>query len=78
MVQNDKTAEAAPAGGEQSPGPVPGEACAEAPGPAEESGIAVEATGLRKFTSGVVEGNNQPKIHRGFRLGAQQKRRYLS
>uniref|UniRef100_A0A674PQM0 O-GlcNAcase n=1 Tax=Takifugu rubripes TaxID=31033 RepID=A0A674PQM0_TAKRU len=41
MVQNDKTTEAPPLGGEQSPNP---------------PGIAVETTGLRKFTSGVVEG----------------------
>uniref|UniRef100_A0A674MH55 Protein O-GlcNAcase n=1 Tax=Takifugu rubripes TaxID=31033 RepID=A0A674MH55_TAKRU len=56
MVQNDKTTEAPPLGGEQSPNPVSGEVCAEAPGPVEEPGIAVETTGLRKFTSGVVEG----------------------
>lgn len=56
MVQNDKTTEAPPLGGDQSPSPVSGEVCAEAPGPVEETGIAVETTGLRKFISGVVEG----------------------
>lgn len=60
MVQNDKTTEAPPLGGEQSPNPVSGEVCAEAPGPVEEPGIAVESTGLRKFTSGVVEGKLHP------------------
>lgn len=58
MVQNEKTAEAPSLGGEQSPSPVSGEVCAEAPVPVEESGIAVETTGLRKFISGVVEGKN--------------------
>lgn len=58
MVQNDKTTEAPPLGGEQSPSPVSGEVCTEAPGPVEETGIAVETTGLRKFISGVVEGKN--------------------
>lgn len=63
MVQNDKTTEAPPLGGEQSPSPVSGEVCGEAPGPVEETGIAVETTGLRKFISGVVEGKkNQRKI----------------
>lgn len=57
MVQKDKTVEAPPADSEQSPSPVSGEACAEAPGPVEESGIAVELTDHRKFISGVVEGN---------------------
>lgn len=57
MVQKDKTVEVPPADGEQSPSPVSGEACAEAPGPAEESGITVELTDHRKFISGVVEGN---------------------
>lgn len=57
MVQKDKTQEAPPVDGEQSPSPVSGEACAETPGPVDESGIAVEATGHRKFISGVVEGN---------------------
>ncbi|TKS65773.1 Protein O-GlcNAcase [Collichthys lucidus] len=60
MVQKDKTLETPPVDGEQqqqqSPSPVSGEACAEAPGPVEESSIAVEATGHRKFISGVVEG----------------------
>lgn len=60
MVQNDKTTEAPPLGGDQSPSPVSGEVCAEAPGPVEETGIAVETTGLRKFISGVVEGK---KLH---------------
>lgn len=59
MVQNDKTSEAPPLGDEQSPSPVSGEVCAEALGTVEESGIAVETTGHRKFTSGVVEGNAQ-------------------
>lgn len=57
MVQKDKTQEAPPVDDEQSPSPVSGEACAEAPGPVDESGIAVEPTGHRKFISGVVEGN---------------------
>lgn len=57
MVQKDKTLEAPPVDSEQSPSPVSGEACAEAPGPVEDSGLAVEPTGLRKFISGVVEGN---------------------
>lgn len=43
--------------GEPSPSPVSGEPCAEAPGPVEETVIGVETTGLRKFISGVVEGN---------------------
>ncbi|XP_068597335.1 protein O-GlcNAcase [Brachionichthys hirsutus] len=55
MVQKDKPLESPPAGGEQSLVPVSGEACVEALGPVE-SGIAVEATGHRKFISGVVEG----------------------
>lgn len=64
MVQNDKTTEAPPLGDDQSPSPVSGEVCAEAPGPVEETGIAVETTGLRKFISGVVEGKklNQRKL----------------
>lgn len=57
MVQKDKTQEVPPVDGEQSPSPVSGEACAETPGPVDESGIAVEPTGHRKFISGVVEGN---------------------
>lgn len=57
MVQKDKTLEAPPVDVEQSPSPVSGEACVEAPGPVEESDIVVEATGHRKFISGVVEGN---------------------
>lgn len=57
MVQKDKTLEAPSVDGVQNPSPVSGEACAEAPGPVEESGIAVEPTGHRKFISGVVEGN---------------------
>lgn len=61
MVQNEKTTEVPSLGGEQSPSPVSGEVCAEAPGPVEESGIAVETTGLRKFISGVVEGKNDTK-----------------
>uniref|UniRef100_A0A8C4EJT5 Protein O-GlcNAcase n=1 Tax=Dicentrarchus labrax TaxID=13489 RepID=A0A8C4EJT5_DICLA len=56
MVQKDKTLETPPVDGEQSPSPVSGEACAEALGPVEESDIAVEPTGHRKFISGVVEG----------------------
>uniref|UniRef100_A0A3Q3WAS9 Protein O-GlcNAcase n=1 Tax=Mola mola TaxID=94237 RepID=A0A3Q3WAS9_MOLML len=56
MVQKDKTLEAPSVDGVQNPSPVSGEACAEAPGPVEESGIAVEPTGHRKFISGVVEG----------------------
>lgn len=56
MVQKEKTLEASQIDGEQSPSPVSGEVCAEAPGPVEESSIAVEATGHRKFISGVVEG----------------------
>ncbi|XP_070771906.1 protein O-GlcNAcase isoform X3 [Enoplosus armatus] len=56
MVQKDKTLETPPVDVESSPSPVSGEACAEAPGPVEESSIAVEATGHRKFISGVVEG----------------------
>ncbi|CAJ1067603.1 protein O-GlcNAcase [Xyrichtys novacula] len=57
MVLKDKTLETPPVDGVPSPSPVSGEACAgEAAGPAEESVIAVEATGLRKFISGVVEG----------------------
>ncbi|KAM3606588.1 uncharacterized protein V6R79_019290 [Siganus canaliculatus] len=57
MVQKEKTLETPPVDGEQSPSPVSGEACSEAPGPVEvESGIAVEPTGHRKFISGVVEG----------------------
>lgn len=59
MVQNEKTTEAPPLVGEQSPSPVSGEVCAEAPGPVEETGIAVETTGLRKFISGVVEGKKK-------------------
>lgn len=61
MVQKDKTLEPPPVDGEQSPSPVSGEACAEAPGPVEQSGIAVEPTGHRKFISGVVEGNDDIK-----------------
>lgn len=57
MVQKDKTLETPAVDNEQNPSPVSGEACAEAPGPVEESGLAVEPTGLRKFISGVVEGN---------------------
>lgn len=57
MVQKEKTLEAPAVDGEPSPSPVSGEACAEAPGPVEESGIVVESTGQRKFISGVVEGN---------------------
>lgn len=57
MVQKEKTLEAPQVDGEPSPSPVSGEACAEAPGPVEESGIGVEPTGHRKFISGVVEGN---------------------
>lgn len=57
MVQKEKTIETPQVDGEPIPSPVSGEACAEAPGPAEESGIGVEPTGLRKFISGVVEGN---------------------
>ncbi|XP_038594008.1 protein O-GlcNAcase isoform X2 [Micropterus salmoides] len=56
MVQKDQTLETPPVDGEPSPSPVSGEACAEAPGPVGESGIAVEPTGHRKFISGVVEG----------------------
>lgn len=56
MVQKEKTLETPSVDGEQSPSPVSGEACAEAPGPVEESGIAVKSTGNRKFISGVVEG----------------------
>ncbi|XP_041646297.1 protein O-GlcNAcase isoform X2 [Cheilinus undulatus] len=56
MVQKDKTLETPPVDGVPSPSPVSGEACAEAPGPTEESGIVVQATGHRKFISGVVEG----------------------
>ncbi|XP_030297710.1 protein O-GlcNAcase isoform X3 [Sparus aurata] len=56
MVQKDKTLEPPPVDAEQSPSPVSGEACAEAPGPVEQSGIAVEPIGHRKFISGVVEG----------------------
>uniref|UniRef100_A0AAQ6AJK3 Protein O-GlcNAcase n=1 Tax=Amphiprion ocellaris TaxID=80972 RepID=A0AAQ6AJK3_AMPOC len=56
MVQKDKTLETPQVDGEPSPSPVSGEACAEAPGPVEESGIGVELTGHRKFISGVVEG----------------------
>uniref|UniRef100_A0A4W6CD64 Protein O-GlcNAcase n=1 Tax=Lates calcarifer TaxID=8187 RepID=A0A4W6CD64_LATCA len=56
MVQKEKTLEAPQVDGEPSPSPVSGEACAEAPGPVEESGIGVEPTGHRKFISGVVEG----------------------
>lgn len=58
MVQKDNTLETPAVDNEQpSPSPVSGEACAEAPGPVEDSGLAVEPTGLRKFISGVVEGN---------------------
>lgn len=58
MVQKEKTLEAPQVDGEPSPSPVSGEACAEAAGPViEESGIGVETTGIRKFISGVVEGN---------------------
>lgn len=57
MVQKEKTLETPAVDNEQSPSPVPAEACAEAPGPAEDSGLAVEPAGLRKFISGVVEGN---------------------
>lgn len=67
MVQKDKTLEAPPVDGEQSPSPVSGEACAEAPGPVEESGIAVEPTRHRKFISGVVEGKEN------FRHGERKK-----
>uniref|UniRef100_A0A7N9AM07 Protein O-GlcNAcase n=1 Tax=Mastacembelus armatus TaxID=205130 RepID=A0A7N9AM07_9TELE len=56
MVQKDKTLEPPQVDGEPSPSPVSGEACAEAPGPVEESGIGVETVGHRKFISGVVEG----------------------
>ncbi|KAK2824266.1 hypothetical protein Q5P01_021441 [Channa striata] len=56
MVQKDKAVETPQVDGEPSPSPVSGEACAEAPGPVEESGIGVESTGHRKFISGVVEG----------------------
>lgn len=62
MVQKDKTLESPPVDGEPSPSPVSGEACAEAPGPVEESGIAVEPTDHRKFISGVVEGNIECRI----------------
>ena len=58
MVQKEKTLEAPQVDGEPSPSPVSGEACAEAAGPViEESDIGVETTGIRKFISGVVEGN---------------------
>lgn len=57
MVQKEKTLETPAVDNEQSPSPVSGEPCAEAPGPVEDSGLAVEPTGLRKFISGVVEGN---------------------
>ncbi|KAM9726656.1 protein O-GlcNAcase isoform 2-T2 [Menidia menidia] len=56
MVQKEKALETPPLDVEQSPSPVSGEACVEAPGPAEDSGIGVESTGHRKFISGVVEG----------------------
>lgn len=56
MVQKDKTLETPKVDGEPSPSPVSAEACAEAPGPVEESGIGGESTGHRKFISGVVEG----------------------
>ncbi|XP_059214988.1 protein O-GlcNAcase [Centropristis striata] len=56
MVQKDKTLETPQVDGESSPSPVSGEACAEAPGPVEESSIGVEPTGHRKFSCGVVEG----------------------
>uniref|UniRef100_A0A673BAR7 O-GlcNAcase n=1 Tax=Sphaeramia orbicularis TaxID=375764 RepID=A0A673BAR7_9TELE len=56
MVQKDKTLETPQVDAEPSPSPVSGEACAEAPGSVEESGIGVEPTGHRKFISGVVEG----------------------
>ncbi|XP_042289986.1 protein O-GlcNAcase isoform X4 [Thunnus albacares] len=56
MVQKEKTLETPQVDSEPSPSPVSGEACAEAAGPVEESGIGVEPTGLRKFISGVVEG----------------------
>uniref|UniRef100_A0A672G8J3 Protein O-GlcNAcase n=1 Tax=Salarias fasciatus TaxID=181472 RepID=A0A672G8J3_SALFA len=56
MVQKDKTLDTPQVDGESSPSPVSGEACVEAPGPVEESGIVVEQMGLRKFISGVVEG----------------------
>ncbi|XP_040923490.1 protein O-GlcNAcase isoform X1 [Betta splendens] len=56
MVQKEKTLETPAVDGEPSPTTVPGEACAEAPGPVEESGIGVEPQGHRKFISGVVEG----------------------
>nr|XP_046258393.1 protein O-GlcNAcase isoform X4 [Scatophagus argus] len=56
MVQKEKMLETPPVDGEPSPSPVSGEACAEASGPVEESSIAVEPAGHRKFISGVVEG----------------------
>lgn len=56
MVQKDKALETPQVEGEPSPSPASGEACAEAPGPVDESIIGVEATGHRKFISGVVEG----------------------
>lgn len=59
MVQKDKTLETPQVDGEPSPSPVSGEACAEAPGPVEETGIGVEPQGHRKFISGVVEGNTE-------------------
>lgn len=73
MVQNDKTTEAPPLGGEQSPSPVSGEVCGEAPGPVEETGIAVETTGLRKFISGVVEGKKNSTKNIGYQNTYHQR-----
>lgn len=57
MVQKENTLETPQVDGEPSPSPVSGEPCVEVPGPVEETVIGVETTGLRKFISGVVEGN---------------------
>lgn len=57
MVQKDKTLETPLLDVEPSPSPVSGEACVEASGPVAGTDIVVESTGLRKFISGVVEGN---------------------
>ncbi|MBN3295856.1 OGA GlcNAcase, partial [Amia calva] len=56
MVQKDNSVEPKAAEGEQIPSPVPAEVAVEAPTPVEEPTLGTEATGRRKFISGVVEG----------------------
>lgn len=63
MVQKDKTVDNPQTENEASPSPASVEACVDALGPVDGPVIGVERTGRRKFTSGVVEGEQMKMVY---------------